>query len=136
MKHTDGDPFDILLVFDPSETALAEVIDERIAATGLTCVKRPAKVKAGEDFGAMIRQMIGATGSIVLLISQAAMRNEIIPVFAGAAWAGKVPMFVLRNNVRLSNEWAYFKRFPVFSLWSGFPRFLKAVDQIADKATV
>jgi hypothetical protein len=129
-----GELADVCLVFDPAEVALAEAVALRMADAGVTPVTRPAEVTPGEDFAETIRQTVGTTRAMALLMSPTAATSQVVAAFAGAAWAVELPIFVLRNNVRPSQYSPFYRRFPSFSLWSGFSRFVKAVGRAPERA--
>jgi TIR domain len=136
MKVLEDDCYDVHLVFDPSERALAEAIEHRLVEADLTCTLHPAEVAAGEDFSRTVHEMNDSSRSVVFLMSRASSTSQVVAALAGAAWAGERPILVLRNQVRPSDYSPFFKRFPNFVLWTGFARFVKAVSQVPERATV
>jgi hypothetical protein len=134
VKRADEDRVDVRLVFDPSETALAEAVAQRLADAGLAAGLSPAEVEPGENFPATVRRAAETTRAMAFLMSPAGIANQVLHVFAGAAWANDLPMFVLRNRVRPSDYDPFFKRFPAYPLWTGFPRLVRDIDRVADRA--
>src|SRR5436190_20082339 len=103
MKRTEVEQVDVHLVFDPSEAALAEAIRYRLAENGLTCDNTPSEVVPGEDFGEYIQRTLEMSRSYVFLMSPALVRQQPMLAEAGAAWAAKLPVFLLLNQVKPSN---------------------------------
>jgi hypothetical protein len=135
MRPTDDDRCDVYLVHDPSETALAEAIDHRLAEVGLRCRLHAGDVSPNEDFEETVHQMLDTSRSVAILLSSSAAINQVIAALAAAAWARDLPAFVLRNQVRASDYSSFFKQFPSFNLWSGFSRFVKAVGRVPERAS-
>jgi hypothetical protein len=133
MRHTEVERVDVHLVFDPSEAALAEAIQYRLAENGLTCDNIPSEVVPGEDFGDYVRRTLGSSRSYVFLMSPASVRQHTVLAEAGAAWAVTLPVFLLLNQVKPSNYSPFFKRFPMFRLWSGFPRLVKTLQKLPER---
>jgi hypothetical protein len=133
MNRSEPDRFDVHLVFDASEAALAEAIRYRLAEHGLTCDDVPSEINPREDFGEKVRRDLELTRSYVFLMSPTLIQKQPMLAEAGAAWAAGLPAFLLRNQVRSSNYSPFFKRFPAFELWTGFPRLVKALQKLHER---
>jgi hypothetical protein len=133
MKRTDDEDFDVHLIYDPSEAALAEAVRYRLSESGLTCDDLPAKLANGETFDDRLDRFLDTCRSCVVLMSRVITNNQIMLAECGASWARKMPIFVLQNDVRASDYSAFFKRFPAFRLWTGFPRLVKAIRKLPER---
>src|SRR5258708_2769700 len=127
MKDTENVTFDVALVCDPAEAVLAEAVRRQLNAAGLACETYPSDVTPGEDFRETVVQMANSSRSLVLLMSRAAATSQVMAVFAGAAWAAELPIFILRNNVRPSDYFSFYRQFPSFVLWSVVSRLVEAL---------
>jgi hypothetical protein len=135
MRPTADDRNDVFLVHDPSEMTLAEAVGYRLSEAGLTCRLHSGEVSPGEDFGATVDEMLDTSRAVALLMSRSAATNQVVAALSAAAWARDLPVFVIRSQVRATDYSPFFKRFPSFSLWSGFPRFVKAIGRVPERAS-
>jgi hypothetical protein len=133
VKGPSEERADVCVVFHPSETALAEAVVQRLTDAGFTAGLAPAKVASGVDFEGTVRHTVENTRAMAFLMSPAALDDQVVHVFAGAAWAVKLPILVLRNHIRPSEYSSFFRQFPGCQLWSGFRRLVKVLDAVADR---
>jgi hypothetical protein len=133
VKRQTDERVDVCIVFHPLETVLAEAVAQRLSDAGLTADLAVAKAMPGEDLAETVRHAVDGSRAMAFLMSPAGTDDQVLHVFAGAAWAVELPIFVLRNNIRPSEYSSFFRQFPAYLLWSGFRRLVKDLDRVADR---
>ena len=118
------DRFDIFLSHATADTALAQVVRERLAEAGLAYHTSLSDLPARQYSEDHVQTVLAASRAYVAIASRSSVQAPVILIEVGAAFAVDLPVLFLLNDLKSSELPKFFKRYPAFPLWKGFPKFL------------
>ena len=133
MNRGEMDHFDVFLSHAAPDLALAQVVQQRLGDAKIVCRPSRSDAPASEYTDEHIQTVLDASRAYVAIASRSSIQAPALFVEVGAASASKLPILFLLNDLASTDLPVFFKQFPSFSLWKGFPRLIKALEKLPER---
>jgi hypothetical protein len=133
MNYGEMERFDIFLSHASSDMALAQAVQQRLVEVGLTYHTSLSDLPAKEYSENHVETVLAASRAYVAIASRSSIQAPAMLLEVGGAFALELPVLFLLNDLKQADLPTFFKRYPAFPLWKGFPKFVAAVRKLPER---
>ncbi len=133
MNYGETERFDIFLSHASSDLALAQAVQQRLDEAELTYHASLSDLPAKQYAEDHIQTVLAASRAYVAIASRSSVQAPVMLLEVGGAFALELPVLFLLNDVKPADLPTFFKRYPAFPLWKGFPKFLAALRKLPER---
>jgi hypothetical protein len=111
---------------------LAEAVREKFSAAGLTVSGPPIDYRK-KGYPDQLRRAVRGSRVYVAIVSRSFADEPRLLLEGGAAWATRLPIYILRNDILKEELPDFFQQFRSFSHWDELPRLVKNIRKLPER---
>lgn len=132
MTGMEPEYYDVLLSYAAADAALAEAVRQQLTAEGLHVYSPFADIRP-DEYEDRLRPAFDRTRAYAAIVSRASLGSPFLLVEAAAAWALRVPGYLLLTDLRRADVTGFLERYPSYPLWKGFPKLVSALRTLPQR---